>query len=254
MSDTESVSSQGEALLRGSAPSANMFEETVERLGHSIKLGLIKPGQQLPPERELAELIGVSRVTVRSALQVLVQGGFLIAKRGRNGGTFVVDHPPVWNGTNSERPNSHVSASDAAAFSDRRRVIETGVCELAAERIDEVQVAALRERLLRLSEFVGDRDSYRAEDAQFHIAIAEATGDSHLVRMVAEIQAELGSLISHVPPSEAALIHSNLQHTKIVEALASHDSSAAREMMLEHVSGTGRFLHGLLPMPSTQDR
>ena len=118
MSDTESVSSQGEALLRGSAPSANMFEETVERLGHSIKLGLIKPGQQLPPERELAELIGVSRVTVRSALQVLVQGGFLIAKRGRNGGTFVVDHPPVWNGTNSERPNSHVSASDAAAFSD----------------------------------------------------------------------------------------------------------------------------------------
>jgi DNA-binding transcriptional regulator YhcF (GntR family) len=95
-----------------------MFEETVERLGHSIKLGLIKPGQQLPPERELAELIGVSRVTVRSALQVLVQGGFLIAKRGRNGGTFVVDHPPVWNGTNSERPNSQVSASDAAAFSD----------------------------------------------------------------------------------------------------------------------------------------
>ena len=127
MSDTESVGSQGEALLRGSAPSANMFEETVERLGHSIKLGLIKPGQQLPPERELAELIGVSRVTVRSALQVLVQGGFLIAKRGRNGGTFVVDHPPVWNGTNSERPNSQVSASDAAISDDVSALLMRGI-------------------------------------------------------------------------------------------------------------------------------
>ena len=72
----------GTALLRGAAPATNVFEATVERLGNSIKLGLLKPGQQLPPERELATLVGVSRVTVRSAIQVLVQGGFLVSRRG----------------------------------------------------------------------------------------------------------------------------------------------------------------------------
>lgn len=244
---TKTTISSENALLQGAMPSANVFEATVERIGQSIKLGLIKPGQQLPPERELAELIGVSRVTVRAAIQVLTQGGFLTSKRGRNGGTFVVDVPPIWKGTGAPGREVSGGATNAYDISDYRRVLETGICELAAERITEQQLSALRARVGQLSEHIAERDAFRAEDAQFHIAIAEATGSQRLVRMVAEIQAELGDLITHIPPSEAALVHSNLQHARIVAALAKRDGTAARKVMEEHISGTSRFLLGLLP-------
>src|SRR5918997_2726307 len=71
------------------------FEETVERLGTGIRLGLLPPGSQLPPERELAEQMGISRSTLRQALTALTQSGHLVALRGRGGGWFVADAPPL---------------------------------------------------------------------------------------------------------------------------------------------------------------
>jgi DNA-binding FadR family transcriptional regulator len=245
------------ALLRDAVPKANVFEATVEKLGQSIKLGLLKPGQQLPPERELAELIGVSRATVRSAIQVLTAGGFFVARRGRTGGTFVVDRPPVFSGRLGGADHGGAGGADfLKQFNDRRLVIEAGTCDLAAERITDEQIIRLRERVGRLAEHVTDRDAFRVEDALFHIAIAEATGNARLVQMVAELQAELGDLIGHVPPSEDALAHSNQQHARIVAALAKRDRLIARRAMEEHLSGTVRFLQGLLPQhasnPSAQ--
>ena len=240
----EALASEGTALLRGANPAANVFEATVERIGRSIKLGLLQPGQQLPPERELAEIIGVSRVTVRSAIQVLTAGGFLVVKRGKYGGTFVVDKPPVWKGDEDNKGRGGPAANNLL---DRRFVLETGVCELAAMRITDAQIAGLRERVGRLGELVNDLVAFRKEDAQLHIAIAEATGNHDLVRQVAEVQAELSDYIGHLPPSEEALVHSNLQHARIVGHLAKRDGEAVRRAMAEHIGGTGQFIAGLLP-------
>src|SRR5918999_5325739 len=71
------------------------FEETVERLGTAIRLGVLAPGTQLPPERELADQLAISRSTLRQALTTLVQSGHLVAVRGRSGGTFVAEAPPL---------------------------------------------------------------------------------------------------------------------------------------------------------------
>src|ERR671916_2954941 len=73
---------------------ATTFEETVERLGTGIRLGLLPQGSQLPPERELAEQMGISRSTLRQALTALTQSGHLVAVRGRGGGWFVAGGPP----------------------------------------------------------------------------------------------------------------------------------------------------------------
>src|SRR3954463_7104763 len=75
------------------APST--FEETVERLGTAIRLGLLSAGSQLPSERELATELGISRSTLRQALTALVQSGHLVSQRGRGGGTFVAEEPPL---------------------------------------------------------------------------------------------------------------------------------------------------------------
>lgn len=235
------------ALLRGAAPTSNVFEATVQRLGQSIKLGLFKPGQQLPPERDLADIIGVSRVTVRAAIQVLASGGFLVARRGRTGGTFVVDNPPQWEERSEQDGGRQV---DVPGFLDRRFVLETGICELAAERASEVQVASLRQRVGQLGELVSDLVEFRRQDAQLHIAFAEATGNTDLVRMSAELQAELTPLIALIPPSPDALSHSNLQHARIVACIAKHDGASARIAMAEHLHGTRLFLGGLLPGPT----
>src|SRR5881397_1631245 len=74
------------------------FEETVDRLGTAIRLGLLEPRTRLPPERELAEQLGISRSTLRQALTTLVQSGHLISLRGRTGGTFVSAAPPLGSG------------------------------------------------------------------------------------------------------------------------------------------------------------
>jgi GntR family transcriptional repressor for pyruvate dehydrogenase complex len=74
--------------------SQTAFEETLERLGTAIKLGLLAPGARLPAERELCRQLGISRSTLRQALTALVQSGHLFATRGRSGGTFVAESPP----------------------------------------------------------------------------------------------------------------------------------------------------------------
>src|SRR5215217_6857925 len=73
--------------------SQTAFEETLERLGTAIKLGLLPPGARLPAERELCARLGIARSTLRQALTALAQSGHLHAVRGRGGGTFVADTP-----------------------------------------------------------------------------------------------------------------------------------------------------------------
>src|SRR5213594_1042130 len=83
------------------------FEETVERLGTAIRLGLLPAGSQLPPERDLAGQLCISRSTLRQALTTLVQSGHLVSLRGRAGGTFVADEPPLSSGPGEEPLGDH---------------------------------------------------------------------------------------------------------------------------------------------------
>src|SRR4051794_13789935 len=98
----------------------SMFEETVERLGTAIRVGLLAPGTQLPPERELADQLGISRSTLRHALNTLVQSGLLASARGRGGGTFVAARPPLAGG------KALALGADARDVLDDRVTIEMG--------------------------------------------------------------------------------------------------------------------------------
>src|SRR5437764_11352896 len=117
--------------------SQTAFEETVERLGTAIRLGLLPPGTRLTAERELCARLGIARSTLRQALLALAQSGHLRATRGRGGGTFVADPQPP-----ASPPPPDVLA-DWHDICDKRFAIEVGVAMLAAARATGEMVAAL---------------------------------------------------------------------------------------------------------------
>src|ERR1700751_4607374 len=94
MSADPDVPLAGDALLRPVRP-GNAFEDTVGRLLQTIRLGVFAPGELLPPERELAGRLQVSRGTVREAIKSPAEAGYLVSRRGRYGETFLADALPT---------------------------------------------------------------------------------------------------------------------------------------------------------------
>jgi DNA-binding FadR family transcriptional regulator len=217
------------------------FEETLERLGTAIKLGLLAPGTRLPAERELCEQLGIARSTLRQALTALVQSGHLRATRGRGGGTFVADTQPV-----AAPPTATVLANWRERC-DARLAVELGVAVLAAERAAPDAIAPLNALVARMTERVDDFPAYRHADVRFHIGLAEATGSAHLVAAMTEVQGGMTDLISHIAHPPEVLAWSNAQHARFVVCLERHDPATAMGIMAEHLRGTEHVLAGLLP-------
>jgi DNA-binding FadR family transcriptional regulator len=215
------------------------FEETVERLGTAIRLGLLPPGSRLPPERSLADELRISRSTLRQALTTLVQSGHLVSLRGRSGGTFVAERPPL-----AER-NGELLGGDAWAVLDYRVAIETGATVLAAERAAPEQFDRLDE-LVETMAGAQDFEEYRRADIRFHIGVAEAARSPRLVTAMTEVQGQISDLIALIAHPEQVLTHSNAQHRRLVTLLRRGERAQAVRLMREHIEGTEHILAGLI--------
>jgi DNA-binding FadR family transcriptional regulator len=223
--------------------SGNAFEETVERLLQTIKLGVVGPGDSLPAERELATRLRVSRETLRDAIASLRDAGYLESRRGRNGGTFVVRRVV----SRPARRRSMTKAKradfeDALAF---RLAVETGAAATAAGRTLR---AADRARLLRLEKHCcgATFDAYRSADSRLHLALAEMSGSPSLAAAVADARVRINDLLDGIPLLPKNIEHSNRQHGTIVHAVLDSDAAAARDSMAEHVEGTAALLRAFL--------
>jgi GntR family transcriptional regulator, transcriptional repressor for pyruvate dehydrogenase complex len=228
-----------EAIFKPVQPPTT-FEETVERLGTAIKLGLLPAGDRLPPERELADELGISRSTLRQALTALVQSGHLIAARGRGGGTFVAEAPPL---TVGPAPDRH----ELREVLDYRVAIETGAALLAAERAQPEDLDRMREQVETMHDGWELFETYRRADIRFHIAMAEAARSRRLVKAMTEVQGAMSELIALIAHPEEVLTQSNVQHARLVNLLQAGDGSGAAELARKHLEGTEHILIGLLP-------
>jgi len=222
---------------------ASTFEETVERLGSAIRSGLLVPGSKLPPERELARRLKISRSTLRQALTALVQSGHLVSQRGRTGGTFVAEQPPL-----SEQAGEPLDQGAWAAL-DYRVAIETGAVVLAAERGSEQQFDRLEELVAKMADELEDFGEYRRTDIRFHIGIAEAAHSPRLLSAMTDAQSQMSDLIALIAHPPEVLTSSNEQHARLVKALRKGDVARAVRQMREHTEGTEHILAGLLPAP-----
>jgi DNA-binding FadR family transcriptional regulator len=223
-------------------PVRNAFEVTVERLASGIRLGVLSAGDRLPPERDLAELLGISRMTLREAIKALREVGLVDSRRGRSGGNFVQPPPPRRRGAGQIKRAMGAGLQDAL---DMRRVVEPGAAELAAARgLSAADVETLR-RCLALSRHAGAR-TRRLADSRLHMAIATVAGSPSLAAAVGQVQLTLDELLGAIPVLPANIEHSDSQHAEIVDAISAGDAERARAVMCEHVDGTAALLIGLI--------
>jgi DNA-binding FadR family transcriptional regulator len=241
------------AAVFGPVRSQNAFEETVERLLAVIKLGVVGPGERFPPERELAALLGVSRITLREAIGDLRNAGYVESRRGRFGGTFVRYTPPSPSRVELRR----IAVEDADKINDAltfRMAVETGAAQILAQlgeggQDDDGRARGrVREVLLtRLAAVnrAGPED-YRRMDTLFHLAIAELTGSSLLASACADARVRLNDLLNAIPVLQRNIDHTAAQHTAIVEGILAGDTRRAQRAVAEHLDGTAALLRGFL--------
>lgn len=223
----------------------NTFEQTVERLMQAIKLGAVDAGDRLPPERELARLLNVSRVTLREAIRALQDAGLVESRRGRSGGTFVRYDAARRRGDGDARRLARTMGAELHDALDFRLVVEPGAAELAASR----QLTAV-ERELLVSRLEAVRDAgehgHRVADSRLHLAIAELSGSPSVAAACADVQTRLDDLLAAIPVLARNIEHSHAQHAAVVRAILAGNHRRARAAMEEHVEATSALLRGFL--------
>ncbi len=216
-------------------------EQIVRRLGEAIGAGVLAPGERLPSELELAAQLGVAPMTLRQALQILREAGFVETRRGRTGGSFVRDDPPGALVGDGELP----TRGGLRELTDWRRAISGEAAALAAERAEPEQRAAIAEAAATAERAVGTFSAFRLADARFHIAIAEASGSRRLIAAETQIQVEIAEMLRFVPGPRLARAVSGASHDPIVAALTERDAAAAQAAMTRHAEGTYDWIVGL---------
>jgi len=233
----------GSSVLRAGR-GQHAFEGCVEQLATAIRLGVYPRGGTLPPERELAERMGVSRTTLREAIAALRAAGFVSTRRGRGGGT-VVDYRPCKPSARGARAlvDRHDQLRDVLVF---RRLVEPGAAYLAATRD---LGAADRELLVEAHRTVAsatDPAEHRQADSRFHLAVAAVTRSPLTVRSVTEVQSALHDMLSAIPVLPVNIEHSDRQHQQLLRAVLAGDATRARRVMEHHCDDTAALLRGML--------
>ncbi|MER6142902.1 FCD domain-containing protein [Streptomyces sparsogenes] len=222
----------------------NGFEEALEQILRILRLGLVPEGERLPAERELAERLSISRVTLREVLKVLADQGLVESRRGRYGGTFVRARPEsaAAGGDALRRRVREVDVEDTLRFREVLEVGAAGLCAahgLTAEQADRLRAALDATRDAPLAD-------YRRLDTLLHLTLAELAGSPSLAAQYAAVRATVNDLLDRIPLLVRNLEHSQAQHTALVEAVLDGDADGAREVMREHCEGTAALLRGFL--------
>ncbi len=220
----------------------NGFEEALEQVLQVLRLGLVPAGERLPSERELADRLGISRVTLREVLKVLQEQGLVESRRGRYGGTFVCRRPETPGEAELRRRIGESDVEDALRF---REVLEVGAAGLCAVRgLHGPEADRLRDALAATHD--APLAEYRRRDTLLHLTLAELSGSPRLAAQYAAVRAEVNELLDCIPLLVRNLEHSQSQHTTLVDAVLAGDAHAARAVMREHCSGTAALLRGFL--------
>jgi GntR family transcriptional repressor for pyruvate dehydrogenase complex len=216
----------------------------VQGLRERILSGSLQPGMSLPPERELAGQLAVSRATLREGLSILSQMGLLSIQRGRNGGA-VVTAPPTTTVSASIALLFQTRSVTAGQLCDFRRALEVEAARLAAVRCSPDALAQIAAALDAYVASGGDAELQNARGRAFHHAVARASGNPLLAETMACLNDAFAECfaLQHPAPDPARLIHQ--LHWPIFDAIRRRDEPGARRAMEAHFDQLAAALSAL---------
>lgn len=213
--------------------SSRLYQQIVEQIERSIRSGELKPGDQLPPERELAQQFGVSRTAVREAVKALTEKGLVEAYPGR--GTFIVDTTSQVIRQSLDLLIQFGQTQGAAFLVEARDILEPEVAARAALRADEKQMSAMRDAVASMDAAIDDEGAYIEADLDFHLALAEASRNPVILTFLDSIVGLLREHRARVFETAGGPERGQVHHKRILAAIEQRDPDAARQAMHQHL-------------------
>src|SRR2546428_1141199 len=212
--------------------SGQTIDDVVARISDLIKRAQLKPGDRLPPERELAKQLGVSRPSLRTGLRALASMGVVKSRQGA--GTFVADGPP----TLDSEPLRLLAALHGFSFDhmfDVRSILEVGAAGLAAEHATAEQLATLAEEIAEMYANLNEPQQYLVHDIRFHRAVAAASNNPTLVTLVEMVSAVMYERRRETIDRAQDFSESLGFHQQVYRAIGARQPEEARPAMPEHI-------------------
>ncbi|HEY2962760.1 MAG TPA: FadR/GntR family transcriptional regulator [Pyrinomonadaceae bacterium] len=212
--------------------SGQTTEQVVARVYELIKHEELKPGDRLPPERELSKQLGISRPSLRSALSSLISMGVLQSRQGS--GTFLVDGPPALD----SEPLRLLAQLHGFSFDhmfETRSVLEVGAAGLAAERATGEELANMSEEIADMFASLNDPQQFLLHDISFHRAVASASGNPTLATLVEMVSTVLYERRRETIARAHDFNEAVEWHRQIYRAIRARKPEEAREAMREHI-------------------
>lgn len=210
-----------------------LYEQIVEQIEESILRGQLKPGDQLAPERELAQQFGVSRTAVREAVKALREKGLVEAYSGK--GTFVTDGTSQAIRQSLDLMLKIGQPGNLAQLEEVREILEPDIAALAASRADEQHLTAMREAIAVMDRTQKEPEAYIEADLDFHLALAEAADNPIILSLIDSIVGLLREQRMKIFCVEGGPARGQHHHKRILEAVERRDTDAARAAMRAHM-------------------
>lgn len=212
---------------------SRLYEQIVQQIEESIVKGALKPGDQLPAERELAQRFGVSRTAVREAVKALREKGLVEAYSGR--GTFITDGT-----THAVRQSLDLmvkmgQSEGSTHLAEVRAILEPEIAALAATRIQEPELVTMREAVAVMDRAGQDPEAYIEADLDFHLALAEGAANPLILSLLDSIVGLLREQRLRIFRVSGGPERGQIHHKRILEAVERHDAERAREAMRAHL-------------------
>ena len=229
----EPASSLGDKPVYKAVRTARLYEQIVQQIEQSILKGALKPGDQLPAERELALQFGVSRTAVREAVKALREKGLVEAYSGR--GTFVTDGRSQAIRQSLDLMAKIGQPDGYVHLAEMRAILEPEIAALATTRIEEQHLAAMREAVAVMDRSLQDADSYIEADLDFHLALAEAVANPLILSLTDSIVGVLREQRIRIFNVDGGPERGQFHHKHILAAVEQRDAEKAREAMRAHL-------------------
>lgn len=232
-----------EPINFGTFAKSALADQIAERILQMLLDKELKPGDKLPPERELATGMGVGRPALREALRALSLINVIEIRQGA--GAYVTDLDTTQL---VQHLNFVFSLDDSAIMDlfDARNIVEVGIIELAAQRIQDSEILELEASLEKSVQTMDDPEAFLQADLELHLLIARIARNPVMYRFMESIQ-ELG-LASRRRTGHLVGVtdQSVADHRKIVDALKARDPRLAREAMWQHLNNVKKKLESLV--------